>query len=345
MNLKDSVEELLEKIDDRQQKVIKRRFGLFEYKKATLARIGADMDLTRERIRQIESTGLKKLRRKENLKIIKKELAKTKKAVKELGGLVVISQAADMVIGKSERDKDNLHSLELILTLIKDLKISKQNQNFVKYWYDKKYNNKTIRKIAKEYQSILKNVGEVTKLDKLIKQFKKTGLGKKTNLSQSALEQIVYINKNISIDNRGRVGLMSWSSVNPKSAREKAYLVLKKAGKPLHYREIAKNIKEENFYSKHNPTAPTVHNEVILDDRFVLIGKGVYALKEWGYQPGTVEDVIREILKDNPKGLERSKIIKKVLKQRRVAKNTILANLNRKKTFTKKEDQVYALSK
>jgi DNA-directed RNA polymerase delta subunit len=136
---------------------------------------------------------------------------------------------------------------------------------------------------------------------------------------------------------------MSWSSINPKSAREKAYIVLERAGKPLHYRKIAKQIKETNFYSDHNPTAATVHNEVILDDRFVLIGRGIYGLKKWGYRPGTVEDVIVSILKKHPKGLDRSKIVDKVLDQRKVAKNTTLANLNRKSEFIKKEDQIYAL--
>lgn len=345
MNLKDSVKKLLQQIDERQTKVTKRRFGLFDYQKATLARIGADMDLTRERIRQIEASALKKLGQKKNLEIIKEEIKRAKKASQKLGGIVVLSQAADIVIAKSERDKDNLHSLELILTLNQELKISKQNQRFTKYWYDKKYSNATIKKVAEKYQSILKEIAKPIKLEELIKEFSKTTLGKKSKLSKSALEQIIHINKNISRNNRGMVGLMSWPSINPKSAREKAYIVLKKAGKPLHYRKIAQKIKEENFFSKHNPTAPTVHNEVILDDRFVLIGKGVYALKEWGYRPGTVEDVIKDILKENPQGLERSKIINRVLKQRKVAKNTILANLNRKKDFIKKEDQVYSLAK
>ncbi len=343
MDLKKPVKKLVNSIDERQQRVIKRRFGLFEYKKATLARIGADMDLTRERVRQIEAAGLKELAKPSNIEIIDRELTKTKQAVRKLGGVVVISKAAEIVIASSNRDKDNLHSLELILTLISDLKISKGNQEFTKYWYDKKYDNKVIRKVAKSYEKILKDLDRPVKLDKLIKEFKKTALGKKVKLSKTALEQIVPIDKNVGEVGRSKVGLMSWSSINPKSAREKAYLILKKAGKPLHYREIAKRIIEENFYSKHNPTAPTVHNEVILDSRFVLIGRGVYALKEWGYTPGTVEEVIKSILKENPKGLERSKIVDKVLDQRRVAKNTILANLNRKKDFIRKKDQVYAL--
>jgi len=343
MDLRDSVKKLVESIDDRQNKVVKRRFGLFEFKKATLARIGADMNLTRERVRQIETAGLKELSENENLKTIEKELEKTKKASYKLGGIVVVSKAADIVIANSNRDKDNLHSLELILTLISDLKISKQNQEFVKYWYHKKYENKIIRRVAKEFEKILKEIDKPIQLEELISKFKKTGYGKKVKMYKSALEQIVSINKNIGEVGRNRVGLMNWNSINPKSAREKAYLILKKASKPLHYRQIAKLIKEEDFYSEHNPTAPTVHNEVILDDRFVLIGRGIYGLKEWGYTPGTVEEVIKSILKDNPEGLERSKIVNKVLDQRKVAKNTILANLNRKKDFKRKKDQVYVL--
>jgi DNA-directed RNA polymerase delta subunit len=343
MDLKESTKNLLEAIDKRPRKVIKRRFGLFDYQKATLARIGADMDLTRERVRQIESAGLKALTKNNNLATINKELKRVEKAVAKLGGIVVISQAANIVIGSSKRDKDNLHCLELILTLIPDLKISKQNQEFSKYWYDKNYDNKVIKKIAKEYRKILSNIGKPVKIDRFLNEFKKTTLGKKVKLSKVALEQIIHLDKKIAKNNSGQVGLMSWSSINPKSAREKAYIVLERAGKPLHYRKIAKQIKETNFYSDHNPTAATVHNEVILDDRFVLIGRGIYGLKKWGYRPGTVEDVIVSILKKHPKGLDRSKIVDKVLDQRKVAKNTILANLNRKSEFIKKEDQIYAL--
>jgi hypothetical protein len=345
MNLSKDVEKIFDVLKERQQKILARRFGLFDYKKATLARIGSDMNLTRERIRQIESSALKELDREENIKKISSSVNSIKKVIRELGGVIVIEQIADSIFRKSQRSKQETNALELILSILPDLKISKKNQNFRKYWYSKEYNKKIIDKIAREYRQILKEVKKPIKPDELIKQFSKTSLGKKTKLNQNALNQVIYIDKTIGINQNGKVGLMNWPAINPKSARDKAYLILREAGKPLHYREIAKRIKEENFYASHNPTAATVHNEVILDDRFVLIGRGIYALKEWGYQPGTVEDVIISILERRPKGMKKGDIVEKVLDQRKVAKNTVLANLNRREIFKKQDNQVYRLAK
>lgn len=55
---------LLEKLNNKEKQVIIYRFGLFEEKNLTLEEIGLKLDLTRERIRQIQNIALKKLKRK-----------------------------------------------------------------------------------------------------------------------------------------------------------------------------------------------------------------------------------------------------------------------------------------
>ena len=112
----------------------------------------------------------------------------------------------------------------------------------------------------------------------------------------------------------GQWGLIKWPTVNPKNIRDKIYVILKENGKPMHFNEIAADIKKSEFKRK-DVTTQAIHNELIKDKRFVLIGRGIYALKEWGYEKGTVADIITDVLKKAEKPLHRDDIIKQVLKE------------------------------
>jgi RNA polymerase nonessential primary-like sigma factor len=61
-NLRLHIESLLDKLTENQQQVIARRFGLRGFEKATLEDVGKEIDLTRERVRQIQVEALKTLR-------------------------------------------------------------------------------------------------------------------------------------------------------------------------------------------------------------------------------------------------------------------------------------------
>ena len=110
----------------------------------------------------------------------------------------------------------------------------------------------------------------------------------------------------------------------------------------MHFREIAEKINEANFDHKVAHPA-TIHNDLIADPRFVLIGRGVYALKEWGYKSGVVADIIEDILKKAGTALNKEDIIEKVLKQRDVKSNTVILSLNKDERFVKAEDNKYGL--
>lgn len=60
--LSDTVREVLEKLDSRESYIIQERFGLNGRTAKTLEEIGYDLGLTRERVRQIESVAMKKLK-------------------------------------------------------------------------------------------------------------------------------------------------------------------------------------------------------------------------------------------------------------------------------------------
>ena len=60
--LKEQIEDVLGSLNEREQKVLKLRFGLEDGRARTLEEVGKEFDVTRERIRQIEAKALRKLR-------------------------------------------------------------------------------------------------------------------------------------------------------------------------------------------------------------------------------------------------------------------------------------------
>lgn len=69
--LKEQLEEVLETLTEREQKVLKLRFGLEDGRARTLEEVGKEFDVTRERIRQIEAKALRKLRHPSRSKKLK----------------------------------------------------------------------------------------------------------------------------------------------------------------------------------------------------------------------------------------------------------------------------------
>ncbi|HBA52442.1 TPA: hypothetical protein DCY68_01420 [Candidatus Azambacteria bacterium] len=75
----------------------------------------------------------------------------------------------------------------------------------------------------------------------------------------------------------------------------------------------------------------------------MLIGRGIYALKDWGYEPGTVKDVLLNLFKKSRRPLSKDEIINKVTAQRLVKANTILLNLQNRNYFERTADGKYSL--
>lgn len=69
--LKEQIEEVLSSLNEREQKVLKLRFGLEDGRARTLEEVGKEFDVTRERIRQIEAKALRKLRHPSRSKKLK----------------------------------------------------------------------------------------------------------------------------------------------------------------------------------------------------------------------------------------------------------------------------------
>ncbi|MFA5155428.1 MAG: sigma factor-like helix-turn-helix DNA-binding protein [Patescibacteria group bacterium] len=98
--------------------------------------------------------------------------------------------------------------------------------------------------------------------------------------SNKVLYSLLQAVKNLEQNKYGEWGIAQWGEVKPKTVNDKIFLILKHAGEPLHFTEIAQKINEMQF-DKKVANAATVHNELILDNRYVLVSRGTYGLKEW----------------------------------------------------------------
>lgn len=342
INLLQILEEIFLVLTPKEKEVIIKRFSLDNKPKQTLERIGQHFSVTRERIRQIEKIALGKLRRtvrNTRLNLINEI---SSEIMKENGGVMLQKRLVAEIINKisSSQDTDK-YIIKLALHINADLEKVEKNNTVHPYWKAKEIDEKDIEKILQTGVKLLKKTKEVQDAQKLAAAIKQEQKGKVEAVDImiiSALE----VDKRIKKTPEG-FGLMEWRHINPRSIRDKAYIVLKKANKPLHFVEIANRITEAGF-DKKVVTTQAVHNELIRYDQFVLVGRGLYALKEWGYSDGTVADVIENLLKKKSP-MTKQEIIEGVLKQRQVKKGTISLNLQKNPQFVRVGRAVYKLSK
>ena len=322
---------------DREREIISRRFGLTSGNRETLEQIGEMLSITRERVRQLEKAILIRLRISAEDNTIP-DLAGAEKIIvrnlTEMGRIARISSLAKKIYGDKVTEKQKLE-LAFIGEISSNLTVIEENDSYhhslgiADYGDDEKIKEK-VEEIVK---IIKKNKAPMT-LDEL---------DNKLNYEHPDHIKAVASTSKLLATLNNLWGLAKWPTVNPKNIRDKIYVVLEEKREPMHFEEIANAIKESDFRRK-NVTIQAIHNELIKDSRFVLIGRGIYALDSWGYKKGTVSETIIDILKQAKKPLTREQIVKRVLAMRKVKETTILLNLQNKKYFKKVDKNSYTLS-
>lgn len=330
---------LVKNISPRNKDIISRRFGLKTGRKETLESIGQSYGITRERVRQIEEFSVRQLSK---IASADPEVGKYVALSKEiLGGNGGVMKESELFKAFSGSEKDNVinASLVFVLTLAGQPVRSSENESFNSFWaLDKEHSDSFRNNVSLMVKAFEKNEGPVAESE--LVSFAETN-----NISNPKdVLTFLNISKSLGRNVFGEIGLVNWAEVKPKGVRDKAYLVLKKEKQPKHFTEIAKLINSTGFSVK-KANIQTVHNELIKDSRFVLVGRGMYGLSEWGYQPGTVKEVLVNILKKHTKPLLKADLVAKVLDTRMVKENTILLNLQDSKVFSKREDGTYVLRK
>lgn len=325
---------ILSPLQDRAYDVIENRFGLStDAERKTLEAIGETYGITRERVRQIENAALATIRKSDAYKSEQKTFEELANIVRDLGAVI----AEDELLSSIAKDKMTQNHIHLYLVLGDSFTKFKEDDHFVPRWsVDDAISEEVHESLKKLYESLSDD--ELVPESELVSRF----LSELKNLSEKYKNEEIArrwlsMSKRISRNPLGEWGKAESSNVKTRGIKDYAFLTMRKHGSPMHFREVAKAITD--VFNKKCHTA-TCHNELIKDGRFILVGRGIYALSEWGYKGGVVRDVIKEILKkEGP--LSKEDIVEKVLKERYLKKNTILVNLQNPKYFKKNKQGLY----
>ncbi len=332
----DAASHLLSDLPERSQEILAKRFGLSGEKPQTLEKIGRDYRITRERVRQIISDALRRISGKQSDEKFKAAEEKIIFTIHENDGIIKEQEILEKLGGK---DKKEINSIKFFSAISDRVIIEEIEKIIEKSWMV----SKEIMEKAQELSALSEEILQIEKNllvdDEIIEKIS----SKKSELTKKQIASFLKVFSKIKKNKFEKWGLAHWPEINPKGTKERIHLVLKENEKPLHFSEIAQLIDKHNL-SKRKAHPQTVHNELIKDDRFVLIGRGIYALKEWGYKQGTIKDVLKDILAKSGKPMTKDEIMSEVMKIRKVKKATVLINLNNENSFVK-INNTYALKK
>ena len=331
---KEVTRRLLSSLTKRGQDVLISRYGLgSKSTRLTLDAIGKKYGITRERVRQIENHSLTSVRKSKAYKDSEPIFTELKEIILSLGGIV---SEKDLLkhLGKDLNTQNHFYFL---LVIGEAFKREKEDEEFRHHWHvDAELSGKIKTALRKLYSKLSDDelVFESDLIDSFLEEVKDINDKYK---NEEVIKRWLAISHKIGKNPLGEWGRSSSSNVNAKGMRDYAFLVIRKHGSPIHFKEVAKAITQ--YFDKKAHVA-TTHNELIKDPRFVLVGRGLYALAEWGYMSGVVKDVIKKIL-EKEGSLSKEKVIERVLKERYVKENTILVNLQNSKYFKKDREGRY----
>jgi len=327
---------LLSVLPERSRDVIVRRFGLEDSNKMTLEAIGSMYGITRERVRQIENSAINSIKKSD---IYSKEqfvLEDLNNLISSLGGVVVEDDLLEYI----SKDKNTQNHVSLFLVLGDLFAREKEDDDFKHRWIvDEDIADKVHFSIKKLHTGLSSDdlISENEILARFLENLKDVSDKYK---NEDVAKRWLSLSKRIGKNPLDEWGLSDSPNIKARGMRDYAFLVIRKHGNPMHFSEVAKEI--ERSFGRKAHTA-TCHNELIKDPRFVLVGRGLYALTDWGYASGVVRDVISEILRKNGP-LSKQDIVDKVLKERYVKPNTVMVNLQNNKHFKRDKEGLYIIA-
>ena len=324
-------------LPERSRSVLKKRFGLDEDSpRMTLEAIGKVYKITRERVRQIENSALGAIRKSEVFGTYKNVFEELKNLMNEFGGIVHEQDFLEHI----SKDKDFQNQVNFFLVLGEEFDKLKEDEEFKHRW---SLNPETSQKVQDSLRSLYKSLSDedlISESDMIMRLFDHLKHVAKDARDEELARRWLSLSKKIDKNSLGEWGVAHSPNIKTRGIRDLAYLILRRHGSPMHFGEVARAI-TKTFGKEAN--VATCHNELIKDKRFVLVGRGLYALSNWGYARGNVRDIVRTIIeKDGPQTKE--EVLKKVLRERYVKENTVLVNLQNGKYFKKDKDGKYSIA-
>lgn len=338
-NPKKTTKNLLSPLNQRAKEVIVGRFGLSELgDRKTLESIGRKYGITRERVRQIENFALKIIKKSENYLSEQAVFDELKKVMRDAGGVV----HEESFLEELAKDKLTQNHIHFYLVLHDDFKSAKEDENFNKHWSVDDTVKEVIHKSLLHLNENISDeemIAENVLLDRFLNQIDELH---EVYKSKEMLQKYLALSKTLGKNQMGEWGKKTSPNIKTRGIKDFAYLVVRKKGQPMHFRDVAKEIFNEFKRKAH---VATCHNELIRDNRFVLVGRGIYGLREWGHSGGIVRNVIIEVMEKHGKPLTKNEVIDLVKKERVVKDNTVVVNLQNPKYFKKDSDGKYSVNK
>ncbi len=333
VNFSELMTRLLGLLTEKERDVIQRRFSLDGRSKETLDKIGQGYSITRERVRQIEAVALTKLARI-SMDPSMQKIHKLAFSVLEEHGKVMAEDVLVSTMLKSLSNTKNVESnaMKLAMKVSSQLIKQEKNQFYRTFWRTSDISLLSVKDCISNIKKILKKKKDVMNIDAISKILA-------PNYSKSMINSVLQIDWEFKPTEDGW-GLTSWRHINPRSIKDKIMIIFKELGKPLHFNEVINHVIED-FKAKKMVTHQAIHNELIRHDEFVLVGRGLYALEEWGLPSGTVCDLIQSVLVENDGPMKRQDIIKAVLEKRDIRLGTISLNLQKYPFFKRVGRAIY----
>jgi hypothetical protein len=327
---------IISQLSSRTGDIIMNRFGLnVGGERKTLEEIGKKYGITRERVRQIEDTALNFIKKSSVYKAEQETFEELKQLIRNLGSVVAEHELLPYI----SKDKAVQNHINFFLTLGDAFKKHREDNHFhIRYSIDDEMAEKVHEALKKLYVS-LKDEDLVPETEMIKKFFDQMKDVSEQYRNEEMARRWLSMSKTVAKNPLGEWGKTSSPNIRVRGVKDYAFLVMRRHGTPLHFREVADSISKTFNKKIHYATC---HNELIKDPRFVLVGRGMYALSEWGYKKGIAREVIADILKkEGP--LSKEDIVLRVNKERYFKKNTILVNLANSKFFNKNKSGLYSV--
>ncbi|PIT97810.1 MAG: hypothetical protein COT71_03895 [Candidatus Andersenbacteria bacterium CG10_big_fil_rev_8_21_14_0_10_54_11] len=336
---RESADVLLRQLDARSRDIITRRYGLGTGSIETLDSIGREYGITRERVRQIEAAAKKLLSRRTD---VLAPVADTLQLVFTQHGGILAEDYLAVILERTVTPMPSWPLVRFFLDVLPAFTYVSRSAHLKPHWLLEDIASPYAEVVIEAAGAVLRHAGEPMPEEAFIAAVRQTEESTVAGLSPAALYALLAVGNSLKKTVFGEWGLHDWVETTPRGVSDKAYIVLKRHGKPLHFRDITTKINDVHFDHK-RAHEQTVHNELIKDERFVLVGRGLYGLTDWGYIPGTVADVLEAILIEARQPLTREELLEKVLKQRMVKKTTVLLGLQNSERFKREADNRYSL--
>lgn len=341
-NLGKTALQLLAALDTRSKDIMARRYGVTTGKPETLESIGREYGITRERVRQIQSQAKRAI--SELQELLTPVATIFTDVFTSHGGILTEDHIVAIVQDRLQSERPAATVVAFYLDMLNPYQYVSRHPSFGPHWRYPAAINPQADDVLKAARTLLKETKHPVTEQQLISDIRRELAATEATVPTAHILATLTASKYVDRTPFGEWGLTEWPETNPRGVGDKAYAVLRRHNRPEHFTKITELINTASFdHKRANPQ--TVHNELIKDERFVLVGRGLYGLTEWGYISGTVADVIESLLKDAGQPLTREEVIERVLAQRQVKKNTILLGLQNQKRFQRTPENRYTVTK